>query len=240
MQQETLIKKIALFALMIFILVAGIACATPEKELAADSVSAAAEKVQTVPSVKKPLVVYYSRTGNCRTLATTLGSQLNAEVEEMPSEKDRGIFTIIGEQYFWGDDKQKPFEKNLQDYSPIIVVAPIYLMKFSAPGRFFIKEVIPEGSEVYVITMTGGPPPESAHKKIAAMATDSGLVVKGVHGFQAGKTQEEFDSEIKDFLKETPIVPALTASVEKEADTSSESSDTPAEKPAAEECEEEK
>ena len=139
-------------------------------------------------------------------LATALGSQLNAEVEEIPSEKDRGIFTIIGEQYFGGDDKQKPFEKNLQDYSPIIVVAPIYLMKFSAPGRFFIKEVIPEGSEVYVITMTGGPPPESAHKKIAAMAADSGLVVKGVHGFQAGKTQEEFDNETRDFLAEHPLI----------------------------------
>ena len=77
-------------------------------------------------------------------------------------------------------------------------------------------------------------------KRNWSMVTDSGLVAMGVYGFQAGKTREEFDSEIKNFLKETPIVPALTASVEKEADTSSESSDTPAEKPAAEEREEEK
>ena len=107
---------------------------------------AAAEKVQADTDAKKPLVAYYSRTGNARMVATALATHLDAEIEEIPSEKDRGIFTIIGEQYFWGDDKQKPFEKNLQDYSPIIVVAPIYLMKLSAPGRFFIEEVIPEGS----------------------------------------------------------------------------------------------
>lgn len=203
MLNNKLIKK---FGFMFFVLlVFGCAGADAQPDQALSSVGEAVEEEQADSAVKKPLVVYYSRTGNCRTFATALGSQLNAEVEEMPSEKDRGIFTIIGEQYFGGSDKQKPFEKNLQDYSPIIVVAPIYLMKFSAPGRFFIKEVIPEGSEVYVITMTGGPPPESAHKKIAKMATDSGLVVLGVHGFQAGKTQEEFDSEIKDFLNENPI-----------------------------------
>jgi len=205
MKQERDIKKIIFLIVIAFVMAA---CSTgtaagPEGSL--DSVGKAIKEEPAASAVKKTLVVYYSRTGNCRTFATALGSQLGADVEEMPSEKDRGIFTIIGEQYFGGGDKQKPFEKNLQDYSPIIVVAPIYLMKFSAPGRFFIKEVIPEGSEVYVITMTGGPPPKSAHKKIEKMATDSGLVMRGVHGFQAGKTQEEFDSEIKTFLKENPI-----------------------------------
>jgi flavodoxin len=219
------------FALMLLALMAfGCAGADAQPEQVVIGGDTVAEEVQVDTSIKKPLVVYYSRTGNCRTFATTLGSQLNAEVEEMPSEKDRGIFTIIGEQYFGGDDKQKAFEKNLQDYSPIIVVAPIYLMKFSAPGRFFIKEVIPEGSEVYVITMTGGPPPESAHKKIAKMATDSGLVVLGVHGFQAGKTQEEFDNETRDFLQETPILGSLPAGLAKQCANSTEVVNTPTEK----------
>ena len=206
MLKKTLIKKIALFALMIFILAAGSACATAEKELAADSVSAAAEEVQAVPSLKKPLVAYYSRTGNCRMVATALATHLDAEVEEIPSEKDRGIFTIIGEQYFWGDDKQKPFEKNLQDYSPIIVVAPIYLMKLSAPGRFFIEEVIPEGSEVYVFTTSGGPLAGSTQKGIMELVVDSGLVAKGVYGFQAGKTQEEYDNATRIFLQRQPLI----------------------------------
>ncbi len=230
MQQKKDLKKIIFFIVIVFMVAACGAGTAAGPDQTLNSVDAVAGEEQVDNSTKKPLVVYYSRTGNCRTFATTLGSQLNAEVEEMPSEKDRGIFTIIGEQYFGGDDKQKPFEKNLQDYSPIIVVAPIYLMKFSAPGRFFIKEVIPEGSEVYVITMTGGPPPESAHKKIAKMATDSGLVVLGVHGFQAGKTQEEFDNETRDFLQETPILGSLPAGLAKQCANSTEVVNTPTDK----------
>ena len=136
------------------------------------------------------------------------GNHLDAEVVEMPSEKDRGIFTIIGEQYFGGDDRQKPFEKNLQDYSPIIVVAPIYFMKLSAPGRFFIKDVIPKGSEVYVFTTSGGPLAGLRKKALRRLVTDSGLVAKGVYGFQAGKTQEEFDSAMGEFLKEHQLIAA--------------------------------
>lgn len=205
MLKESPIKKITLFVCMIFLLAAGSACATADKEPSAGSVSAAAEKEKADNSIKKPLVVYYSRTGNARKLATALGNHLDAEVAEIPSEKDRGIFTIIGEQYFGGDDRQKPFEKNLQDHSPIIVVAPIYLMKLSAPGRFFIKDVIPRGSEVYVFTTSGGPLAGSTQKSITAMVTDSGLVAKGVYGFQAGKTQEEFDNATRDFLAKTPV-----------------------------------
>ena len=111
----------------------------------------------------------------------------------------------MGEQWFWGDDTQKPFEKNLQDYSPIIVVAPIYLMKLSAPGRFFIEDVIPKGSEVYVFTTSGGPLAGSTQKGIMELVTESGLVAKGVYGFQAGKTQEEYDNATRDFLAKTPV-----------------------------------
>jgi flavodoxin len=211
MMQESPIKKIALFACIIFLLAAGSACATADKEPSAGSVSAAAEKEKADNSIKKPLVVYYSRTGNARMVATALGNHLDAEVVEMQSEKDRGIFTIIGEQYFWGGDKQKPLEKNLQDYSPIIVVAPIYLMKLSAPGRLFIEEAIPEGSQVYVFTTSGGPLAGSTQKSITELVTESGLVAKGVYGFQAGKTQEEIDKAVSSFLKEHQLIAAPPA-----------------------------
>jgi hypothetical protein len=205
MMKGSPIKKIALFVCMIFLLAASSACATADKQSFAGSASAVGEEEQAAISAKKPLVVYYSRTGNARKLATALGNQPDAEVVEMPSEKDRGIFTIIGEQYFGSDDRQKPFEKNLQGYSPIIVVAPIYFMKLSAPGRFFIKDVIPRGSEVYVFTTSGGPLAGSTQKSITALVTDSGLVAKGVYGFQTGKTQEEFDNATRDFLAKTPV-----------------------------------
>jgi len=238
MQQEKGLKKVIFFIVIVFMLAAcGASTAAGSETL--NSVGAAEEELLE-DSTKKPLVVYYSRTGNARMLATSLGNHLDAEVEEIPSEKDRGIFTIIGEQYFWGDDRQELFEKNLQDYSPIIVVAPIYLMKLSAPGRFFIEEVIPEGSEVYVFTTSGGPLAGFTQEGITELVIDSGLVAKGVYGFQAGKTQEEFDNETRDFLQETPINQSLPAGLTKECDNATESVNTLTEKSNRDKQEEEK
>lgn len=199
MLNNNLIRKLS----FIFFVVLAFGCAGADAQPEQNVVKAddAVEKVQADSGAKKPLVVYYSRTGNARMVATALGNHLDAEVEEMPSEKDRGIFTIMGEQWFWGDDKQKPFEKNLQDYSPIIVVAPIYFMKLSAPGRFFIEEVIPDGSEVYVFTTSGGPLADFTWEGIMELITESGLVAKNVFGFQAGKTQEEYDNATLDLFK---------------------------------------
>jgi multimeric flavodoxin WrbA len=225
-----------LLALMVF----GCAGADAQPEQAVAGVGTAAGEEQSDTSTKKPLVVYYSRTGNSLMLATALGTHLDAEVEAIPSEKDRGVFTIMGEQYFLGDDRQEPFEKNLENYNPIIVVAPIYLMKLSAPGRYFIEEVIPEGSEVYVFTTSGGPLASFTQEGITELVTDSGLVAKGVYGFQAGKTQEEFDNETKNFLQETSLLQSLPKGVEIKSDNSTKPTGTLTEKPDTYEQEEEK
>jgi multimeric flavodoxin WrbA len=204
MLKKNIIKK---FTSVLFVMLAfGCAGADAQPEQAIIKADGAAEAVQPGNVTKKPLVVYYSRTGNARMVANSLASHLEAEIAEIPSQKDRGIFTIMGEQWFWGGDKQKPLEKNLQDYSPIVVVAPIYLMQLSAPGRYFIEEVIPEGSEVYVITTSGGPLAGFTQEGIEELVTESGHRVKGVYGFQAGKTQEEYDKLTLDFLTEQELL----------------------------------
>lgn len=206
MLNKTLITKLApvLFA----VLVIGCAGADAQIQKTAAGIGVDAGNTQAAAAAKKPLVAYYSRTGNSRMVASALAKQLDAEVAEIPSEKNRGIFTILGEQWGWGDDRQKPFEKKLQDYSPIIVVAPVYFMQLSAPGRFFIEEVIPDGSQVYVFTTSGGPLAGFTQKGIEELITESGLIAKGVYGFQAGKTQEEVDSLVCEFLKKHQLIGA--------------------------------
>lgn len=154
----------------------------------------------------KPLVVYYSRLGHARMLATALKNQLNGDIEEIVSEKDRGVPTIMWEQLFGLDDAQKPCAKNIQEYNPIIVVAPIYFMKLSAPARTFIENSIPKGKDVYVVTTSGGPLAGFSGKSIKALVEKSGLNAKGVHGFQIGKkTQSDFDNETRVFLLKTSV-----------------------------------
>jgi flavodoxin len=204
MQNKTFIKKLTPF--VFFFLAIGCAGADAQPEQPVIKTEEAAQHIQLDSKDKKPLVAYYSRTGNARMLANSLAAQLGADIEEMQSEEDRGIFTIIGEQWFWGDDEQKPLEKNLHDYSPIIVVAPIYLMQLSAPGRFFIEELIPDGSDVYVFTTSGGPLAGFTQEGIEELVVENGLNAKGVYGFQAGKTQEEFDKEVSEFLAGHQII----------------------------------
>ena len=200
MLNTPLIKKITF---MFFVVLAfGCAGADAQPEQAAVKTDKAVEELQSDIGAKKPLIAYYSRTGNARMVATALGNHLGVEIQEIPSQKNRGIFTIMGEQWFWGKDKQKPFGKNLLDYSSIIVVAPIYFMKLSAPGRFFIEEVIPDGSEVYVFTTSGGPLADFTWEGIMELIVESGLVAKNVFGLQAGKTQEEYDNATLDLLNE--------------------------------------
>jgi hypothetical protein len=59
---------------------------------------------------------------------------------------------------------------------------------------------------VYVYTTSGGPLAGFTGRSIMALAEESGLVVKGVHGFQIGKKkQADFDAEIQQLLAKTPV-----------------------------------
>lgn len=154
----------------------------------------------------RPLVVYYSRQGHAKMLATALKNHIHADIEEIRSEKKRGVFTIMMEQLFGLDDRQAAPEKDLSQYNPIIVVAPIYFMKLSAPARTFIDRSIPDGKDIYVFTTSGGPLAGFTKNSIRSFVQRRSLNPKGVHGFQIGKkTQADFDNETAAFLAQHPI-----------------------------------
>ncbi len=175
--------------------------------LAATLVPASAQEAPSLGEGSQgPLVVYYSRQGHARMLATALKNHLHADIEEIRSEKGRGIFTIICEQLFGLGDRQAAPEKDLTRYNPIIVVAPIYFMKLSAPARTFIERSIPTGKDVYVFTTSGGPLAGFTKNGIRKLVEKRGLNAMGVHGFQIGKkTQADFDNETAAFLARNPI-----------------------------------
>jgi len=154
----------------------------------------------------KPIVFYYSRQGHSEMIATALKNQLGCEMAKIASKKDRGMMTLMAEQAFNVSDEQDPPAQNLGQYNPIIIVSPIYFMRLSAPARTLIEKYIPRGRQVYVFTTSGGPLAGFTGRSIRGLAEETGLVVKGVHGFQIGKKkQADFDAEIEQFLSKTPI-----------------------------------
>jgi flavodoxin len=157
-------------------------------------------------NASRPLVVYYSRQGHARMLATALSSRVGGDLAEIESTRSRGVARITWEQLFGLSDAQEPMGREVESYNPIIVVSPIYFMKLSAPGRTFIETAIPPGKDVYVFTTSGGPLAGFTARKIRTLAEKHSLNVRGVHGFQIGKkNQEDFDNEVQDFLVETPV-----------------------------------
>ena len=166
----------------------------------------AQEAVPQPEQSSRPLVVYYSRQGHAKMVATALKNHLHADIEEIRSEKKRGVFTIMLEQLFGLDDRQAAPEKDLSQYNPLIVVAPIYFMKLSAPARTFIDRSIPAGKDLYVFTTSGGPLAGFTKNSIRSFVQKRSLNAKGVHGFQIGKkTQADFDNETASFLARNPI-----------------------------------
>jgi flavodoxin len=156
----------------------------------------------------KPYVVYYSRTGKARMVATALKNQLGCEMGEIVSHSKKGVFTIMLDQLFNRDDCQEPLAANLKEYNPIIIVTPVWFMRLSSPARKFIKTADLKGKDAYIVTTSGGPMPESRKKAFGEFAAKHGFNVKGVVGLQIGKkTQTDFDKEIQGILEKLPLKP---------------------------------
>lgn len=194
-------EKVMYYLIMVFLVVCSSIC----------SAISIAEETPTDQSFAhledtKPFVVYYSRTGRARMVATALKNQLGCEVGEILSAGEKGILTIFLDQLLDRDDDQKPFATDLKDYNPVIIVSPIWLMKLSSPARTFIKQGSLQGKDVYIFTTSGGPLPEGRKEGVKKFASKYGLNVKGVIGLQIGeKMQADFDKEIEEIIRQTPL-----------------------------------
>ena len=199
----------AIYSLMLlFLFVCSVVCNGISIAQDTSTEQPAADQIDT-----KPFVVFYSRTGRAQMVATALKNQLGCEMGQIMSNSEKGIFTIFLEQIFNRDDDQQPFTKDLKDYNPVIIVSPIWLMKLSSPARTFIKQGSLKGKDVYVFTTSGGPLPEGRKEAVKKFASKYGLNVKKVIGLQIGKKiQTDFDKEIQDILRQTPLIPEVIKS----------------------------
>jgi len=205
-QCKSLIFLLVSFAFL-FVIFSGISLAQEDVKERTD--------FKAIDDETKPLVVYYSRTGNCKMVATALKNQLGCELAEIVSKEKKGVGSIMRDQLFNLDDDQQPFVKELKNYNPIVIAAPIWFMRLSSPARTFIKKTDLMGKDVYIFTTSCGPLAGWVSNTIRGFATSHGLNVKSVQGFQISKkteggkrvpkAQADFDKDIQEFLIKTPI-----------------------------------
>jgi flavodoxin len=99
----------------------------------------------------KYLVVYYSRTGNNRTIAEFIASRLSADIDEIIDKKNRQgrlNWLLAGRDSRAKKLTEIEYQKNPQDYDTIIIGAPIWAWNPIPPLRTYLKEVDLKGKRV--------------------------------------------------------------------------------------------
>ena len=138
-----------------------LSCCSSDSEVMAEEVT---PQVGTEGEVGKTLVVYYSYTGNCREIVSTLTSQITADVLEIqPAEKglqyDANGYAL-GTQLLNAINANPndassypaidPVETNLDDYQNIIVVTPLWWSQMAAIMQTYLFNYGPQMAGKYV------------------------------------------------------------------------------------------
>ncbi len=100
--------------------------------------------------MKKTIVIFYSNKGSNRYLAKRISENLNCEIEEIKPKIDAHLFLLFGLSF--GNKKPKI---NLAAYDRVVLCGPIWMGKFIAPLKGFVKKHINNINELVFATCCG-------------------------------------------------------------------------------------
>ncbi|MHA2188044.1 MAG: flavodoxin family protein [Candidatus Thorarchaeota archaeon] len=145
------------------------------------------------------LVVYYSRTGNNRTIAEAIADTLSADIDEIIDKKKRqGRLNWLraGGDSRGGKLTEIEYEKNPQDYDTIIIGAPIWAWNPIPPLRTYLKEVDLKGKRVAFFICSQTEAYKEIFPQLAEMTPESDHV--GNFGIQEKRFKnEDYSSELE-------------------------------------------
>ncbi len=98
----------------------------------------------------KDIVIYYSNTGNNDYLANRIAKQLNCPIEKIQPHVDVQVLLMFGIHF-----GIKKIKSNLSEYDRVILVGPIWMGKFVAPLKNFVKRYKNDIKELVFATCCG-------------------------------------------------------------------------------------
>jgi flavodoxin len=138
------------------------------------------------------LVVYYSRTGNNKSIAETIANKLSADIDEIIDKKNRQgrlNWLLAGRDSRAGKLTEIEYQKNPQDYDTIIIGAPIWAWNPIPPLRTYLKEVNLKGKRLAFFICSKSDAYKKMFHQLAEMTPDS------EHVANFGIREEEFKNE---------------------------------------------
>jgi len=135
----------------------------------------------------KTVVVYYTRFGNTRAIATALAQELGAEVREIKAVREYGFMGMGFRAAFGIRMPIQPMNLDFSGVDRIVLCTPIWAGKPACPARTFLKEARIEGKKLAVLFSTGGgetgPALETIRKCVAGKKVEigpaAGIVTRG-------------------------------------------------------------
>jgi len=148
------------------------------------------------------VVVYYSRFGTTRTIATALAQELGAQVREIKAVRDCGFMGMGFRATFGIRMPIQPMNLDFAGVDRIVLCAPIWAGKPANPAQAFLREAKLEGKKLAVLFSTGGggtgPALETIRKYVAGKKVQIGPAAAIV---TRGKDEEKLRAEAKELAQ---------------------------------------
>jgi len=169
----------------------------PESFISSADKIAAAEAADA--ALGRPLIIYYSRLGTTRTIARELARNLNSEIEEIISNKNRhGLWTVncVFDQLFDRDDDVVPLYRDVREYNPVIIAGPIWIHRFASPLSTLLKSLDLRGKDMYVLVTNQGNYSEKDENNVRNSLAERGAVIRGYASIMTkGKSDRDLRQE---------------------------------------------
>jgi hypothetical protein len=165
----------------------------------------AGAQVPAAGATWRPLVIYYSLTGNNRIVAAELGNAFGCERLELTSMRERTGFWKVNcviDQLFDRDDLPGPVKLDASQYNPIIIACPIWIHRLASPMRTFLDHKRLASKDVYVVVTHQGNYGEKDEQAVKSFLAAQDMHLKGYGAVLArGRTEAEIISETKSIIK---------------------------------------
>jgi flavodoxin len=161
-------------------------------------------------SSKNALVLYYSRTGNCRAVAEAIGETVTCPVQEIKDLKNRAGF--------WGfisgmiDIRKRPItdiepkEVNLSAYDTIYLGSPIWGMRFAPAITTVLNAFDFKGKKMVLFAVVTGKYKQAQLDAYAQSLSEKGAQVVDMFVLKTkGKTSSHLKQEAKTMLGISPV-----------------------------------
>jgi len=149
------------------------------------------------------LVVYYSRTGNNRTIAESIASRLSADIDGIVDKKNRqGRLNWLraGRDSRAGNLTEIEYQKNPQDYDTIIIGAPIWAWNPIPPLRTYLQEVDLKGKRIAFFICSKSDAYKDMFLRLAEMTPDSEHI--GNFGIREDRFRnEDYSADLETFIE---------------------------------------